>query len=94
MLLSLTSRNASSSVLYKEVVYFNREKPPVEFWVPTNSACLIVLISKLNDLLHDTYNRKVRKVEFYEDWIDTNGRVKYNLIKLKIDEDFKVIRKS
>lgn len=44
-------------------------------------------MSKLNELLPDTENRKVRKIEFHEDCIDTDGMVKYNLIELKTDED-------
>lgn len=52
------------------------------------------MTSKLNELLPDTENRKVRKIEFCEDWIDTDGRMKYNLIELKIDEDVKGLWRS
>lgn len=37
-------------------------------------------------MLPDTDNRKVRKAEFRDDLVDNDGRVKYNLIELKIDK--------
>lgn len=52
------------------------------------------MTSKLNELLSDTENRKVRKIEFREDLIDIDGRIKYNLIELKIDEDVKDMLRS
>ena len=36
----------------------------------------------------------MRKIEFREDWIDTDGKVKYNLIELKTDEDVKNMWRS
>ena len=51
-------------------------------------------MSKLNELLPDGDNRKVRKIEFREDYIETNSRVKYNLIELKTDEDLKEMWRS
>lgn len=34
------------------------------------------------------------KIVFYATWININGRVKYDQIKLKIDEDMKAIWKT
>lgn len=72
--------------LIKAEVYFNKVSHPVEFRLPDGTTSLVGMTSKLNELLGDTKNRKVRKIEFHEGWIDTDGRVKYNLIELKTDE--------
>lgn len=42
-------------------------------------------------MLSDTENRKVSEIEFCTNWIDTDGKVKYNFIELKTSEDLKVI---
>lgn len=42
-------------------------------------------------MLPDTNNRKASKIEFCENWIDIDGKVKYNLIKLKTDEYLKAM---
>lgn len=34
------------------------------------------------------------KIEFREEWIDTDGRMKYNFIELKTDGDLKVMWRS
>ncbi|XP_058772492.1 uncharacterized protein LOC131646478 [Vicia villosa] len=75
-------------------VYFNGRNPVVEFKIPDDTTSLARLKEKMNELLTDSDNRRVTKIEFLEDWIDTNGRVKYNLIELKDDEDVKVMWKS
>lgn len=68
---------------------YNGGKTSVEFHVQTDSACLAVLISKLNDLFPETDNRKETKINFREEELDTSGMVKYRLIELKTDEDLK-----
>lgn len=68
--------------------------PLVEFRLPKDTACLVVLRSTLNDLLSNTGNKKVSKIEFREDQIDIGGRVKYILIELKTDEDLKAMQRS
>ena len=75
-------------------MYFNEASSPVEFRLLDDTTSLASLTSKLNELLPDTENKKVRKVEFHEDWIDTDGRVKYKLVKLKTDDDVKDVRRS
>ena len=95
MLLINTSQKMSlPQFLIKAEVYFNRASPPVEFRLPDGTIYLAGLTSKLNELLSDGENRKVRNIEFRENWIDTNGRVKYNLIELKTDEDVKEMWRS
>ncbi|XP_050915338.1 uncharacterized protein LOC127130358 [Lathyrus oleraceus] len=80
--------------LIKTKVYFNGASPPVKFRLPDGTTSLVGLTSKLNELLADTENRKVRKIEFCEDWIDIDGRVKCNLIELKTNEDMKDMWRS
>lgn len=80
--------------LIKAKVYFNGASPPIEFCLLDGTISLVAFISKLNELLSDTDNRKVRKIQFHKDWIDINGRAKYNLIELKIDEDVKDMWRS
>lgn len=48
--------------LIKAYVYFNGVAPPIEFWFPDDTKSLAVLTSKLNELLSDIDNRKVRKI--------------------------------
>ncbi|XP_050896827.1 uncharacterized protein LOC127103621 [Lathyrus oleraceus] len=83
-----------SQFLIKADVYFNGASPPIEFRLPDGTTSLAGLMSKLNELLADTKNRKVGKIEFREDWIDTDGRMKYNLIELKTCENVKDIWRS
>ncbi|XP_050914747.1 uncharacterized protein LOC127129638 [Lathyrus oleraceus] len=80
--------------LIKAEVYFNGASPPVEFRLPNDTTSLASLISKLNELLLDTETMKVRKIEFHKDWIDTDVRVKYNLIEFMTDEDVKEMWRS
>ena len=80
--------------LIKAEVYYNDNNPPVDFKLPDGSESFATMKEMLNNLLQDFDNRRVTKVEFREDWIDTNGRVKYNLIELKNDEDVKAMWKS
>lgn len=75
-------------------MYFNGASSPVEFRLSDGTTSLAGLASKLNELLADTKNRKVRKFEYREDWIDTDGRVKYNLVELKTNEDVKDMCRS
>ena len=75
-------------------VFFNGCKPAVATKIPDDSGSFANLKETLNDLLPDSDNRRVTKVEFREDWIDTNGWVKYNLIELKKDEYLKAMWKS
>ena len=82
---------AHPQFLIKAEVYFNRDKPPVEFKLLDGTTSLANLTHKLNELLSDTDNRKARKTEFCENWIDTNVRVKYILIELKTNEDLTVM---
>lgn len=42
----------------------------------------------------NTENRKVSKIEFRADWIDTDGSMKYELMKLNTDEDLKVMQRT
>ncbi|KAI5446283.1 hypothetical protein KIW84_014211 [Lathyrus oleraceus] len=77
--------------LIKTEVYFNGVSPPVEFWLPNDTVSLTF---KLNELLSDIDIRKVRNIEFREDLIDIDGRVKYNLIELKTDGDVKKMWRS
>lgn len=53
--------------LIKAEVYFNGASPPVEFRLLNDTAPLATLTSKLNELLPDIENIKVRKIEFRED---------------------------
>lgn len=66
-------------------VYFNVVKPLVDFGLPDDTTCLALLGSKLNNMLLDTKNRNVSKIEFHAPWIDSDGKVKYNHIELKIN---------
>ena len=70
-------------------MYYSEYNPTVEFKIPDGSKTLATLKKMLNDLLSDSDNIRVIKVEFQEDWIDINGMVKYNLIELKNDADAK-----
>ena len=72
-------------------VYYNGCNPIVEFKIPDGSESLATLKETLNGMLPDFDNKRVTKVEFQEDWIDTNGRVKYKLIELKNNEDVKAM---
>ncbi|XP_050919013.1 uncharacterized protein LOC127136509 [Lathyrus oleraceus] len=78
----------------KAKVYFNEAAPPAEFRLPDGTISLTTLTFKLNELLPDTDNENKRKIEFPEDWIDIDGRVKYNLIELKTNEDLTVMWRS
>lgn len=53
--------------LIKTEVYFNRAAPHIEFQVPDGTTSLAALTFKLNELLLDTDNIKVRKINFCED---------------------------
>ncbi|XP_058727019.1 uncharacterized protein LOC131598432 [Vicia villosa] len=75
-------------------VYFNGCKLADETKIPYDPESFAILKETLNNLLSDSDNKRVKKVEFWEDWIDTNERVKYNLIELKNDEDVKAMWKS
>lgn len=77
--------------LFKVEVYFNGVKPLIEFLLSEGTDCLTALRSKLNDLRPNTENINVSKIEFREDLIDIDGRMKYNFIELKTDEDLKVM---
>lgn len=70
-------------------VYFKGMKTLVDFRLLEGDTCLASFTFKLNKLLSEVDNKKVRKIEFHDDWIDIDGRMKYNLIELKIDEDMK-----
>lgn len=48
----------------------------------------------MNNMLLDSENRKVSKIEFFTPLIDNNRSVKYDCIKLKSDKDLKVIRRT
>lgn len=41
-------------------------------------------------MLPDIENKKISKIELCASWTNTNGNVKFNHIKLKIDEDLKL----
>lgn len=79
-----------SQYLYPTILYFNDLKTLVDFWLPENTITLVVLISKLDNLLPNTDNRNVVKIEFRAPSIDIEGKVKYNNFDLKTDEDLKV----
>lgn len=51
-----------SQFLIKAYVYYNGVAPPIELWLPDDTKSLVVLTSKLNELLSDIDNRKVRKI--------------------------------
>lgn len=72
-------------------VYFNNMKPPVDFWLLEDTITFVVLISKLDNLLLHTENKKVGKIEFCAPSIDTEGKMKYNNVKLNTGEDLKVM---
>lgn len=76
---------------FMTVVSFNDVKSPVDFRIPEDTNNIVVLRSLLDNLLSYTENRKVCKIEFCAPWINIEGNVKYNNIKLKIDEDLKVM---
>ena len=76
--------------LIKAEVYYNRSNPAVEFKLPGGNVSIATLKEMLNAFL-PTNNRRVTKFQFREDWIHTNGRVKYNIIELKNDEDVKAM---
>ena len=80
--------------LIKAEMYYNDNNPLVEFKLLNGFESFATLKETLNNLLSDSDNRRVTKIEFWEDWIDTNGMVKYNLIELKNDEDVKAMWKS
>ncbi|XP_058724840.1 uncharacterized protein LOC131596250 [Vicia villosa] len=80
--------------LIKAEVYFNRNNPPTEFKLPDGATSLANLTYKLIELLPTNDNRRVRKIEFREDWFNSYEMVKYNLIELKTDEDVKALWKS
>ncbi|XP_058733243.1 uncharacterized protein LOC131604845 [Vicia villosa] len=75
-------------------VYFNGRNPAVQTKIPDGPESFATLKETLNNLRLDSDNIRVTKIEFREDWIDINGRVKYNLIELKNDEDVKATWKS
>lgn len=62
--------------LIKTEVHFKRASPPVEFRLPNGTISLAALTSKLNELFPDTDNKMVRMVDFREDLVDIDGRVK------------------
>lgn len=76
--------------LFKAEVYFNEMKIPVECCLTEGATCLASFTSELDGILPNIDNIKVSKIEFCEDWIDTYGRVKYNLIELQTNEDMKI----
>lgn len=75
-------------------MYFNEAAPHVEFQLMEDIISLATLTSKLNEFLSDTNNRKVSKIKFREDQVDSNGNVKCNRIELKTDEDVTVLQRS
>ncbi|XP_058772343.1 uncharacterized protein LOC131646265 [Vicia villosa] len=75
-------------------VYFNGCNPAVQTKIPDDTESFATLNETLNNFLSESDNRRVTKIEFREDWIDTHGRMKYNLIELKNDEDVKAMWKS
>src|SRR4051812_48066878 len=80
--------------LIKVSVYFNGCNPVVQTKIPNDTESFATLKETLKNLLPDSDNRRVTKIEFQVDWIDTNGKVKYNLIELKNDKDVKAMWKS
>lgn len=80
--------------LIKAKVYFNRDKSPIELKLLDDITSLANLTPKLNELQPDIDNRRVRKIKFRDDWIGSNGRVKYNLFELKTSEEVTTMRKS
>src|ERR1051325_6853597 len=83
-----------SQYLIKAEVYYNDRKPVVEFKLSDGSESFSALKETLNGLLPDSENRRETEIEFREDYIGTDGWVKYNLIELKNDEDVKAMWKS
>lgn len=74
-------------------MYFKENNPPGEFKISDGTSSHASLIDKLIELLLDIENRKVRKIEFYEDLVDNNGRMKYNLVDLKTYKDMTTMSK-
>lgn len=74
-----------------EFVSLNCVKPCVNFMLLEDTTSLAFLRSLLDNLLPNTENIKVGKIEFRAPWIDTKGNVKYNNIKLKTNEDLSSI---
>lgn len=75
-------------------MYFNRATPFIEFQFSDDTTSLAALTFKLNKLLPDTDNRKMRKIKFREDWINTNEMMKHPLIELKTDDDVTIMWRS
>lgn len=75
-------------------MYINGAATFVEFRLPDVTTSIATLTSKLNELFSDTDNRNVKKIEFREDWINTNERVKCTLIELNADGDLTVMWRS
>lgn len=71
-------------------VYFNGVEPPFDFRLPKDTTCLALLRFKMNNMLSDTENQNVSKIECHVPWIDIDGRMKYCHIELKTNEDLKV----
>ena len=69
--------------MIKAEVYYNDNKPPIEFKLLDGFEFFATLKETLNGLLTDSDNIRVTKIEFLEDYIGIDGWVKYNLIELK-----------
>lgn len=68
-------------------------KPPVDFRLIEDTH-LLVLKSKMENLLHITKNRKVVKIEHSFPMIDNEEKVKFNNFRLKTNEDLKVMSRG
>lgn len=76
---------------FMAIAYFNRVNCSVDFEILEDTTCFTFLRSKLDNMFLDTENKKVSKIEFHAPWIGIDGNVIYNHIKLKTDEDLKVV---
>ena len=77
-----------SQFLYLSFMYFNGMKPLVDFRL-TERTPLVVLKSKVDNILHYPYNIRVVKIEYQLPSIDSKGNMKFNNFELKRDEDLR-----
>lgn len=82
-----------SQFWYLVFVFFDDVKPPIDFWL-TEDTPLVVLKSKLDNLLQYTNKRKTFKIEYHLPSIDNEGKTKFNNFELKTYEDLKVMWKT
>ncbi|XP_058741641.1 uncharacterized protein LOC131614028 [Vicia villosa] len=77
------------------IVYYTGTKDPMKLPIPEDCERLEALKSLVNEALPETDNRLVSKISYRENWsIDVDGRISYNVVELKCDNDMKDMWKS